>query len=188
MSHRLSTRRKGLGALAMAVSLNLALAAVVAGSQAGPGYLAVSDWSAGAVGQNLVRLSATTNGAIPRQADEFISNNAIVGIAWVDFGTTIRALVATIHPSFGRDSNQRPDSWHLHTVTLGGGATAPNDLCLVSVDSTPTGGIAIDGNSMTVNVAASRLPVPVGALDGAAGFTVHGDDNCASGFGVRVRT
>ena len=192
MSHRRSTRRRALGALAIAISANLALAAVVAAAQAGPGYLAVSGWSAGAIGPNLVRLSATTNGAIPKRADQFINDNVIVGIAWADLGTGT-ALVATIHPTLGRDSNQRPDSWHLHTVTLTGGATAPNDFCLVSVNSTPTAGIAIDGNTMTINVSASKLPgggaVSVDDLDAAVGFTVHGGDaGCATGLGVRVRT
>jgi hypothetical protein len=194
MSHRLSTRRKGFAALAIAISANLAVAAVVAGAQAGPGYLAVSGWSADAIGPNLVRLAATTDGSIPASADQFIDDNLIVGIAWADLGTGT-ALVATIHPTLGRDSNQRPDSWHLHTVQLAGGATAPNDLCLVSVNSTPTAGIAIDGNTMTVYVSASKLPdagngpISVGDLDAAVGFTVHGGDTgCATGLGVRVRT
>ena len=187
MSHH-----RSVTALAAGVAANLALAAVVAGAQAGPGYLAVSGWSAGAIGPTNVRLSASTNGAIPKRADQFINDNVIVGIAWADFGTGT-ALVATIHPTLGRDSNQRPDSWHLHTVSLTGDATAPNDLCLVSVDSTPTAGIAIDGNTMTINLAASKLPgngaVSVGDLDGAVGFTVHGGDaGCATGLGVRVRT
>ena len=194
MTHRRSTRRKGLGALAIAISANLALAAVVAAAQAGPGYLAVGGWSAGAIGPNLVRLSATTNGAIPKRADQFINDNVIVGIAWADLGTGT-ALVATIHPTLGRDSHQRPDSWHLHTVQLAGGATGPNDFCLVSVNSTPTGGIAIQGSSMTINLAASKLPdagngpISVDDLDAAVGFTVHGGDaGCVTGLGVRVRT
>jgi len=187
-------RRRSVTAVAGAVAANLALAAVVAGAQAGPSYLAVSGWSAGATSPNTVRLSATTNGAIPKQADQFIDDNLIVGIAWADLGTGT-ALVATIHPTLGRDSNQRPDSWHLHTVQLAGGATAPNDFCLVSVNSTPTAGIAIQGDTMTVNLAASKLPdagsgpISVGALDAAVGFTVHGGDaGCATGLGVRVRT
>jgi hypothetical protein len=187
-------RNTGFGAVTLAVATNLALAAVVAAAQGGPSYLAVSGWSARVVGQNLVRLSATTNGAIPKQADQFIHDNVIVGIAWADLGTGT-ALVATIHPTLGRDSHQRPDSWHLHTVQLAGGATAPNDFCLVSVNSTPTAGIAIQGNSMTINLAASKLPdagngaISVGDLDAAVGFTVHGGDaGCATGLGVRVRT
>jgi hypothetical protein len=194
MSHRPSLRGRGFGVLAIALAGNLALATIVAAAQAGPSYLSVSDWSAGSVGPNLVRLSATTNGAIPKRADQFINDNVIVGIAWADLGTGT-ALVATIHPTLGRDSNQRPDSWHLHTVQLAGGATAPNDFCLVSVNSTPTAGIAIQGSSMTINLAASNLPdagdgpISVGDLDAAVGFTVHGGDaGCATGLGVRVRT
>jgi hypothetical protein len=188
MSHRTPTRRRSVGALALALAGNLALSAVVAGAQAGPSYLAVGGWSADEINPNLARLAATTNGAIPKRADQFINSNVIVGIAWADLGTGT-ALVATIHPVLGRDSNQRPDSWHVHTVTLTGGATAPNDFCLVSVDSTPTAGIAIQGDTMTINVAASKLPVAVGALDAAVGFTVHGGDTgCGTGLGVRVRT
>jgi hypothetical protein len=189
MSHH-----RSVTAVAAGVAANLALVAVVAGAQAGPSYLAVSGWSADAVGPSNVRMSATTNGAIPKRADQFINDNVIVGIAWADLGTGT-ALVATIHPTLGRDSNQRPDSWHLHTVQLAGGATAPNDFCLVSVNSTPTGGIAIQGDSMTINLAASKLPdagagpISVGDLDAAVGFTVHGGDaGCATGLGVRVRT
>ena len=186
--------RRSMTAIATGVAANLALAAVVAGAQAGPSYLAVGGWSADAVGPSNVQLSAITNGAIPKRADQFINDNVIVGIAWADLGTGT-ALVATIHPTLGRDSNQRPDSWHLHTVQLAGGATAPNDFCLVSVNSTPTAGIAIQGNSMTINLAASKLPdagngpISVDDLDAAVGFTVHGGDaGCATGLGVRVRT
>jgi hypothetical protein len=188
-----STHRGNLvRAVALGVAGNLALAAVVAASQGGPAYLAVGSWSAGALSPNVVRLSASTGGAIPKQPDGFISSNAIVGIGWADLGTGT-ALVATIHPVIGRDSNQRPDSWHLHTVQLGGGATAPNDFCLVSVLTTPTGGISIQGDTMTVRLNAASLPnggsVSVDDLDAAVGFTVHGGDaGCATGLGVRVRT
>ena len=186
MSHRITGRTTR--ATVAAVAANLALAAVVAGAQAGPSYLAVADWSADELSGNVAELSATTNGAIPRSPDAFIGENAIVGLAWADFGT-LTAVVATIHPVIGRDSNQRPDSWHMHTVQLGGGATAPNDLCLVAVTSTPTAGISIQGATFTARIAASDLPVPVGSLDGAVGFTVHGGDaGCATGLGVRVRT
>jgi hypothetical protein len=168
------------------LALNLACAALVAASAAGPGYITVDAWSAATVSANTVRLSATTDGAIPKQPDSFINGNAIVGIAWADLGTGT-ALVATIHPVIGRDSNQRPDQWHLHTVQLAGGATAPNDFCLVAVVTTPTAGIRIQGSTMTIDIAADKLPVAVGALDAAVGFTVHGDGACGSGLGVRLR-
>jgi hypothetical protein len=188
MAHPISRRaaRAAIGA----VAANLALAAVVAGSQAGPTYLAVSDWSATSLSDTTVALSATTNGAIPKRADEFIADNLIVGIGWADLGTAT-AVVATIHPTLGRDSNQRPDSWHLHTVQLGLGATAPNDFCLVAVTSTPTAGISIQGSTLTARLSAADLPagVSIDDLDAAVGFTVHDqDDGCATGLGVRIRT
>lgn len=176
------------------VAASLALSAVAAASQAGPAYLAVGSWSGAAVGANLVKLSATTNGSIPKRADAFITDNVIVGVAWADLGTGT-ALVATIHPTLGRDSNQRPDAWHIHTVQLGGGATAPNDFCLVAVLSTPTAGINLKGSTLSVQLSASDMPVaggslvPVGAIDAAVGFTVHGGDaGCATGLAVRIRS
>jgi hypothetical protein len=146
------------------------------------------------VGAETVRVSATTNGTIPKQPDGFISGNAIVGIAWADLGTGT-ALVATIHPVIGRDSHQRPDQWHVHTVQLGSGATAPNDFCLVAVLTTPTAGLRIQGDTMTIDLAADELPdggsgpISVDDIDAAVGFTVHGGDaGCALGLGVRIRT
>lgn len=181
-------------AVVAALAANLAFAALVAASQGGPAYLAVDSWSAGAASQSTVRLSASTNGTIPKQPDEFIAGNAIVGIAWADLGTGT-ALVATIHPMIGRDSHQRPGQWHLHTVQLAGGATAPNDFCLVAVLTTPTAGIRIQGSTMTITLAASALPDPgsgpisVDVLDAAVGFTVNtGDAGCTTGLGVRIRT
>jgi hypothetical protein len=188
------TRRFKVAATA-ALGTALAFGAVGAAmaAQPGPAYLAVGTWSAEAQGQNSVRLSATTNGDIPRMTDAFIASQIIVGIAWADLGTGT-ALVATIHPTLGRDSFQRPDAWHLHTVQLTGGATAPNDFCLVAVASTPTAGIQIQGSTMSVYVRASEMPVAGGspilaaAIDAAVGFTVHsGDAGCtATGLGVRV--
>jgi hypothetical protein len=192
MVHQL--KRRATRAVVGAIAANLALAALVAASEAGPAYLAVGSWSADSVGPNTVRLSATTNGSIPKRADAFINDNVIVGLAWADLGTGT-ALVATIHPTLGRDSNQRPDAWHLHTVQLAGGATAPNDFCLVAVLSTPTGGMQIKGSTFSLNAAASSLPdagsgpISVADIDAAVGFTVHpGDAGCATGLGVRVRT
>src|SRR5262245_28414040 len=109
-----SRKRTGARALALGLAANLALAAVAAAAAAGPDYLQVQDWSATEQGTNGVRLGVTTDSSIPKQPHSFIDSNLIVGFAWVDAGTST-ALVATIHPFIGRDSNQRPDSWHLHT-------------------------------------------------------------------------
>jgi len=187
-----AVRGRHAAAAIVALAASVALSSVVAGAEAGPAYLAVADWSAGAVSVNTVRLSATTNGDIPKRADEFIAGNVIVGIAWADLGTGT-ALVATIHPALGRDSKQLKDGWHVHTVQLAGGATAPNDFCLVAVLTTPTAGIRVQGDRLTIDLAASKLPlggdVSVDDLDAAVGFTVHpGDTGCATGLGVRVRT
>ena len=95
-------------------------------------------------------------------------------------------VVATIHPVLGRDSNQNPNSWHAHTARLSGGATSPNDFCIASIDSTPTAGIAITGNAMTIMIPADRLPVSVSAFDAAVGFTIEPDGGCGSGLAVRL--
>lgn len=174
----------------------LALASLVAASQAGPGYLEVGDWSASAQGPNTVRLSISTDGVIPKQPDAFVNANAIVGFAWVDAATG-RALVATIHPLIGRDSHQRPDGWHLHTVTIdltdpdGDDDPVPtDDACVVSIDSTPTAGISVQGGLLSINLGRSGMPngVSPGDIDLATGFTVNPNSLCASGLGVRIRT
>lgn len=53
----------------------------------------------------------------------------------------------------------------------------------------------IQGSTITVNLAASKLPdagsgpISVGDIDAAVGFTVHGGDaGCGTGLGVRIRT
>lgn len=175
------------------VAASLTLTGVVIAAQPGPGYLAVQSFSAETQNANRVRLSATATSDIPTQPDPFIADNVIVGIAWADLATGT-ALVATIHPMLGRDSHQRQDGWHLHTVQLGGGATAPNDFCLVAVLTTPNAGIQLHGSTIDVNLAASDLPMAGGGviaaadIDAAVGFTVHGGDaGCATGLGVRVR-
>jgi hypothetical protein len=169
------------------VALTFATVVAVMAAQPGPGYLAVRSHSEHASSDHTVRLSATTTDPIPRRPDGFILSQAIVGIAWADLDTGM-ALVATIHPAIGRDSRQRPDAWHVHTVRLTGGATAPNDFCLVEVSSTPTAGIQIHGATMAIDLRASEMPITPAEIDAAVGFTVHpGDAGCASGLGVRVR-
>jgi hypothetical protein len=167
----------------------VSVGAVVA-SLPGPSYLAVKSFSAEAVNNNMVKLSVAVNGNIPRRPDSFIGDgaNLVVGLAWADLDSG-QAFVTTIHPVIGRDSHQNPDAWHAHTVTLAGGASAPNDFCLTGISSTPTAGIQIRGSRMRVNVAASDVPFAAGAIDAAVGFTVHQDASCsATGLAVRVRT
>jgi hypothetical protein len=151
----------------------------------GPAYLDVERFGAGSQNVNAARLSVTTGDDIPRQPDGFITSKLVVGLAWADLHTG-KALVTTIHPVLGRDSHQNPDAWHAHTATVSGGATPPNDFCVVSIDSTPTAGIRIHGNTMAVNIQARKLPVPPEDFDAAAGFTLEQDAACASGLAVRL--
>lgn len=176
--------------LAVAGLTALVSVAAVVASLSGPSYLAVASFSAEAINGNRIALSATVNGDIPRRPDPFISDaaNKVVGLAWADLNSG-QAFVTTIHPVIGRDSNQNPDAWHAHTVTLGGGATAPNDFCLTAITSTPTAGIQIQGSEMRVNVAAGDVPFAAEAIDAAVGFTVHPDAACAAtGLAVLIRT
>jgi len=152
---------------------------------AGPAYLAVGSFSAALQNSNLAKLTLTTGGNIPIQADDFINSNPVVGLAWADLRTG-KVFVATIHPVLGRDSRQNPTGWHAHTATLAGGATAPHDFCVASIDSTPTAGITIEASRMTVNVAASDLPEAPDRFNAAAGFTIQKDSACASGLAVQL--
>jgi hypothetical protein len=164
------------------IAVGLAIAATP-----GPDYLEVTSWKAAAKGSPTARLTATTKATIPKHPNSFIRSNPVVGIAWVDVSTS-KAFVVTIHPAIGRDSNQNPRAWHAHTVTLAGGATAPNDFCLGAINSNPTAGISIHGATMKVNVRRSSLPVPTTALDAAVGFTLQHDTACGSALAVRTST
>ena len=169
-----------LGAAAILVGLAPA-------STSGPDYLSVVSSSAKAKQKNQARLAVTTKAAIPRHPDAFIKSNPVVGFGWVDVATS-KGFVVTIHPVIGRDSHQNPRGWHAHRVTLSGGATAPNDFCLASIDASPTAGISIHGKTMRVNVRTSKLPVAPSAFDVTTGFTVQHDTACTSGLAVRVST
>ena len=185
--------KAGAASIAVAVLLMGAVGMTMA-FQSGPAYLAVQSFTADAQGPNAVKLSASTNADIPKLTDAFIAAQLIVGIAWADLDSGT-AVVATIHPMLGRDSHQRPDAWHVHTVQLTGGATAPNDFCLVSVSSTPNAGIQIAGSSISLNLSSWEMPIVGGSplspdnIDASVGFTVlTGDTGCVTGLGVRVWT
>lgn len=168
------------GILAGTISMGAVLAAAP-----GPEYLDVESFTATSQNDKAARLSVTTGGDIARRPDAFISSKLVVGLAWADLHTG-KVFVTTIHPVIGRDSHQNPDGWHAHTATVGGGATPPNDFCLVSIDSTPTAGIQILGETMRVNVQDWKLPVAPEEFDAAAGFTLEPDGACTSGLAVRL--
>ncbi|WP_179369120.1 hypothetical protein [Candidatus Nitrosotenuis sp. DW1] len=163
------------------VGLNTAMAIIP-----GPSYLVVSASTADSQNSNLAKLSVTTGDSIPRKPTSFISSHAVAGIAWADLDTG-KVFVATIHPTLGRDSNQNPDSWHTHTATLTGGAGSA-DFCVASIDSTPTAGISIKDNTISINAKQSDLPFATSDIDATVGFVIDPEGACASGLGVNVLT
>jgi hypothetical protein len=176
----------------LSISTAILMAAAIfpflaAASAPGPPYLTVSSFSAKAQHKKLTKLSVTTGAAIPRHPNAFIRSNLVVGFGWADLATG-KAFVVTIHPASGRDSRQNPRGWHAHTVTFGPGATAPNDFCFISIDSSPTAGIQLHGATMRVNVRRRVLPFSVSVIDTAVGFTIQPDSACASGLGIRIST
>lgn len=177
-------KRLTIAALISVVAATLAAVPGLA-SGTGPGYLQVSSFAAALQNDEQAKLSVTTAGAIPRRADAFVLANPVVGLAWADLGSG-RVFVVTIHPVLGRDSHQNPDAWHAHTAILTDGASAPNDFCIVSIDSAPTVGIAIHGTTMTVNVGLDALPVDPSDFDAAVGFTIQPDSACTSDLAVRI--
>jgi hypothetical protein len=146
------------------------------------------DWSvvtsATAIQQddNMSKLSVTTDDDIPRKTD--VSPHAVAGFAWADLDTG-KVLVATIHPTF-RDSNQNPDSWHLHAAQLAEGVNGHN-FCIDSFLPNPQGGIAIKDNKMSINIENSQMPFETAEIDGAVGFVVELEPSCVNtGLAVDV--
>jgi hypothetical protein len=129
--------------------------------------------------EKVYEFSVTTNGNIPQVADEYINGVLVFGYAWVDIGTSpVSAVVATIHPVAGRDSTQNPDNWHPHTAELASDADCGGGLKVVGLQS-PTAGVAITGNTITVIMNANSATVSPSTFDVATGFTLVAGDNGA---------
>lgn len=119
-----------------------------------------------------MKLTVTTEGDIPKKADDFINSVLGFGFAWLDGN---EAIVAVIHPDFD-DSNQNPKAWHTHTVTLDG------DNCVTVEDS--QGGVIIKGNTLTL-----QFPKEfAGNIEpgDAVSFKLVEDESCDSGAAVEV--
>jgi hypothetical protein len=172
----MSRTRWVIAAVVLGAASLIAIAAVSASSP-GPPYLSVTSFSAHSQNGNTAKLSLTTRSEIPGHPDAFISANNNTGFAWVDVDTG-KAFSVVLHGSAPRNSHQDPQGWHVHVVTLTGGATPPNDYCMASLDASPTAGISLHGNTMDVNATASRVPVAPEAFDVAVGFTVQLDFAC----------
>ena len=119
-----------------------------------------------------MKLTATTEGDIPKKADDFINSVLGFGFAWLDGN---EGIVAAIHPDFD-DSNQNPKAWHTHTVTLDG------DNCVTVEDS--QGGVIIKGNTITLQLSKQFT----GNIEPgqAVSFKLVEDESCDSGAAVEV--
>jgi hypothetical protein len=119
-----------------------------------------------------MKLTATTEGDIPKKADDFINSVLGFGFAWLDGN---EGIVAAIHPDFD-DSNQNPNAWHTHTVTLDG------DNCVTVEDS--QGGVIIKGNTITLQLSKQFT----GNIEPgqAVSFKLVEDESCDSGAAVEV--
>lgn len=161
-----------VGGAAFAVVLTLSL--VVVPALAAPSYTTVTASSVTSNPANTVyAFSATTDGTIPKVADSYIADQVLVfGYAWLDVGTSpASAVVATIHPAAGKDSTQNPNNWHAHTAELAPTADCSGGLQVVGLAS-PTAGVAITGNSITVTMNANSATVTPDTFDAATGFTL----------------
>ena len=170
--------------LASFVAITLVLGLGVAPAMAGgmPGYATAISATADEKDGSL-KLSVTADGKIPRFPDDFINSVAVFGFAWADLDTG-DVVLATIHPTIGRDSHQNPDKWHTHPGLLGAGDDEDVDFCILSL-GTSQGGLSIKGDTLRLNIETSQTSVTLAGLDGAVGFIVVGDDDCtASGLGV----
>jgi hypothetical protein len=125
------------------------------------------------------KFSATTAGNIPKVADSYIVGVLVFGYAWLDVNTSpISAVVATIHPVAGRDSTQNSDNWHSYTAQLSATADCSVGLQVVGLNS-PTAGVAITGNTITVTMSGNSASVSPSTFDAATGFTLVSGSNGA---------
>lgn len=166
--------------------LGISFAAVFAVTMLGsafadaPAYSTIKSGTATSNG-NGYTLTATANGEIPRFADEYVNSAPIFGYAWLngDFS----GVIATIHPAAGDDSNQNPNAWHLHTVSLG---FEGSSLCVAALGTDhgngAQGGIKINGDTMTVNI--SQQQAGTSGFVAGASFTAAPSGNCISGVEV----
>jgi hypothetical protein len=134
--------------------------------------------------QGTIAYAVATGGEIPKRADDYINNQLVFGYAWLKKPTftatdtlstrpIIKAVVATIHPSF-TDSRFSPgEKWHAHTATLvevhGVG------LCLASIQS-PSFKLAINGNELVEVLKKSSRAIY--SADAATSFILVPNPSC----------
>jgi hypothetical protein len=125
--------------------------------------------------------SVTTNGNIPNVPDDYINSKLVFGYAWLDENTSpVSAVVVTIHPGI-KDSTQNPNLWHPHTAQLQPTADCNGvglGLQVVGLAS-PTAGVSINGNNLTLRIKADSATVNPNTFDAATAFTIELGNNNA---------
>ena len=122
-------------------------------------------------------VSAVAADNIPRQT------SVLGGFAWLYASGPDTVFVAVTHSGV-KDSGQNPNGWHTHNVQLAIGASTGSDACITALGADTYAGIAINGNTINVNVRNLQL---TGALSGGAtAFTIVPDGGCGSGLGVNL--
>ncbi len=116
-------------------------------------------------------------------ADKIPTTTSVLGgFAWLYASGPNTAFVAVTHNGV-KDSTQNPNGWHTHNVSLGPGG-ANSDACITGLGPDTFAGVAINGDTINVNVRNSQL---TGTLSGGAtAFTIVGDAGCGSGLGVTL--
>jgi len=134
-----------------------------------------------------ITFTATALGDIPKNADDFIKSKPAVGYSWTDLKSK-KAVVAVIHTLTGPDSAQNPYGWHVHDITLAGGATKLHEFCLGSIDSSPYVDMAINGQKISVSLDRNSLPTgeTPASLNSVFGFVLSHDAKCDSGVAVKT--
>lgn len=137
---------------------------------------------------NMSKLSITAADDIPRKAE---LDDAVAGFGWANViaGDDVDVVVATIHPTF-RDSAQNPDSWHLHAANLA--FIDADSACVQEFYANPQGGIAIQGDTLRVNLENAQMPFEASDVDVAGSFVINpvaASADCPavfSGFALQV--
>jgi len=168
--------------VSVALLVALVVSPMVQSAVAAPSYTSVTGSTVTAnPAEKVYYFKATTNGNIPTVADSYIKGVLVFGYAWADASSSpIQAVVVTIHPLANdvtgtKDSTQNPSNWHPHTAQLAETAACSGiglGLQVVGLQS-PTGGIAINGNTITLTMNANSATVSPSTFNfGATGFTL----------------
>lgn len=133
----------------------------------------------------MVRLSLSTEGNVPTQADDFIKSHFLVGFAWADI-VAGKIFAVTIHPATRFDPYL--NIWHTHIMSISGGQTYPNDYCIASIGYSPDARISLTGNTLSVQISRGLLPFAPEEYSMAVGFILQPDSGCKSGLAMQIST